>query len=246
MPRKPATPMTSSPSPRSTPSRPRRTLRATGKSSAEPPTPEAVPRATRRREQSREEILAAARRLILERGLKGLTLEEVAAAVDLTKAALYYYFPSKDALLEDLSLRSLQAQAQRLHDAVEETAGGPQALRAIIAETVRMHAQRMDDFRLSYLHPQLAPDAVRVGPDQLARVRPLNELSYAGAARRLAEGPRGRAGVDPRLMAFLANVAAMGVVMMKGLVESFDDPLRYSDEELIEALARIFEAAAEP
>lgn len=246
MPRKPATPMTSSRSPRSTPSRPRRTLRATGKSSAEPPTPEAVPRATRRREQSREEILAAARRLILERGLKGLTLEEVAAAVGLTKAALYYYFPSKDALLEDLSLRSLQAQAQRLHDAVEGTSDGPQALRSLIAETIRMHAREMDDFRLSYLHPQLAPDAVRVGPEQLARVRPLNELSFAGAAKRLAAGPRGRARVDPRLMAFLANLAAMGVVMMKGLVETFDDPLRYSDEELIEALARVFEAAAKP
>ncbi|HQN14250.1 MAG TPA: hypothetical protein PLP74_19215, partial [Quisquiliibacterium sp.] len=156
------------------------------------------------------------------------------------------YFPSKDALLEDLSLRSLQAQAQRLHDAVEVTASGTQALRALIAETIRMHAQQMDDFRLSYLHPQLSPDAVRVGPEQLARLRPLNDLSYAGAARRLASGPRGRAGVDPRLMAFLANMAAMGVVMMKGLVEAFDDPLRYSDEELIEALARIFEAAAKP
>ena len=63
---------------------------------------------------------------------------------------------------------------------------------------------------------------------------------------RPAAGPRGRARVDPRLMAFLANLAAMGVVMMKGLVETFDDPLRYSDEELIEALARVFEAAAKP
>jgi AcrR family transcriptional regulator len=120
----------------------------------------------------------------------------VAAAVGLTKAALYYYFPSKDALLEDLGLRSLQAQAQRLHDAVETTDSGPQALRSLIAETIRMNAQQMDDFRLSHLHPQLAPDALRVGPQQLARVRPLNELSYAGAASRLAAGPRGRAGVD--------------------------------------------------
>jgi AcrR family transcriptional regulator len=200
----------------------------------------------RRRERSREEILAATRALILADGLRGLTLDGVAAAVGLTKAALYYYFPSKDALLEELSLRSLHAQAQRLHDAVEGTASGPQALRSLIGETIRMHAQQMDDFRLSYLHPQLAPDALRVGPDQLARVRPLNELSYAGAVERLAAGPRGRAGVDPRLMVFLANLAAMGVVMMKGLVEAFDDPLRYSDDELIEALARIFEAAARP
>ena len=246
MPRKSSSSTLPRRAPRATPARPRVNARGDAGRPADPPAPEVVPRTARRRERSREEILAAARALILAHGLKGLTLEEVGAAVGLTKAALYYYFPSKDALLEDLSLRSLQAQAQRLHDAVEATASGTQALRALVDETIRMHAQQMDDFRLSYLHPQLSPDAVRVGPEQLARLRPLNDLSYAGAARRLASGPRGRAGVDPRLMAFLANMAAMGVVMMKGLVEAFDDPLRYSDEELIEALARIFEAAAKP
>lgn len=210
------------------------------------PAPAGRARVARRRDRSREEILDATRDLILQLGIRGLTLEAVAEAVGLTKAALYYYFPSKDALLEALSLRGLRAQAQRLHDAVESTATGPQALRALIAETIRMNAQQLDDFRLSHLHLQLAPDALRVGPEQLAQVRPLNDLSYAGAASRLAAGPRGRAGVDPRLMAFLATQAALGVVMMKGLVEAFNDPLRYSDEELIEALARIFEAAASP
>ncbi|MEN9631135.1 MAG: hypothetical protein RJA10_4363 [Pseudomonadota bacterium] len=246
MPRKSAPPTRTPRAPTAPAPRPRRAAR----SPAEPPEtlPETppVPRAAQRRERSREDILAATRGLVLARGLKGLTLEEVAAAVGLTKAALYYYFPSKDALLDALSLRALQAQAQRLHDAVEGAGSGPQALRSLIAETVRMHAQQMDDFRLTYLHPQLAPDAMRVGPDQLARVRPLNELSYAGAAGRLAAGPRGRAGVDPRLMAFLAHLAALGVVTMKGLVETFDDPLRHSDDELIDALARIFEAAARP
>lgn len=232
MPRKAA----STPARKTTPSR-----RAAAPARAEPAT-----RAARRREQSREDILAATRELILARGLKGLTLDEVAGAVGLTKAALYYYFPSKDALLEDLSLRTLQAQAQRLHDAVASTTTGPQALRSLIAETIRMHAQHMDDFRLSYLHPQLAPGAIDASPAQLARVRPINELSFAGATERLAAGPRGRAGVDPRMMVFLANLAAMGVVLMKGLVETFDDPLRYPDEELVDALARIFEAAARP
>ena len=246
MPRKAASPNPSQRTPPSPPARPRSTTRGKTGSPAEPQAPQVATRAARRRERSREEILDAARDLILAYGLRGLTLEGVAAAVGLTKAALYYYFPSKDALLEDLGLRSLRAQAQRLHDAVETTDSGPQALRSLIAETIRMNAQQMDDFRLSHLHPQLAPDALRVGPQQLARVRPLNELSYAGAASRLAAGPRGRAGVEPRLMAFLANQAALGVVMMKGLVEAFDDPLRYSDDELIEALARIFEAAASP
>ena len=52
----------------------------------------------------------------------------------------------------------------------------------------------------------------------------------------------------PQAMGFdnFALGMALGVLTMKGLVESFDDPLRYSDDELIDALARVFEAAARP
>jgi hypothetical protein len=108
----------------------------------------------------------------------------------------------------------------------------------------------MDDFRLTFLHGQVAgSDAIRFGAEQLARIRPLNDLAFAGATRLLArdwEHAPGRAGVDPRLMVFLANVAAVGLLTMKGMVESLGDPLLYSDEQLIDGLARIFEAAAAP
>ena len=36
------------------------------------------------------------------------------------------------------------------------------------------------------------------------------------------------------------------MLTMKGMVESVDDPLKYSDEQLIEGFARVFAAAAEP
>ena len=212
---------------------------------ASAPTPGAA-RAGRRRDRSREEILEAAWGLLESRGLRALTMDEVARAVGLTKAALYYYFPSKDALIGELHFRAFARMSQRLHDAVEPTAAGPQALRALIRETVEQYAPNLDDFRLTYLQPQLAADLLSAGPDQLARIRPLNDLAFAGAARRVQDGPAGRAGVPPRLLVFLAHLAALGVLTMKGLVEAFDDPLRYSDEELIDALSRVFEAAARP
>lgn len=203
-------------------------------------------RSQRRRERSRDEILDAARTLLETRGLQGLTMDEVARAVGLTKPALYYYFPSKDALLGELHHRSFAQMSQRLHDAVAATTAGPDALRALIRETVSQYAPRMNDFRLAFLQPQLAADALQATPEQLARIRPLNDLAFAGAATRVKAGRPGRAGVQPRLLAFLAHLSALGVLTMKGLVEAFDDPLRYSDEELIDALARVFEAAARP
>ncbi len=194
--------------------------------------------------------MAAARRVMLRDGIAATTLDAVAKEVGLTKAALYYYYPSKDALYFELVFRSVQAESQAIHDAVAKTTRGGEALRALIRETVHTFAARMDDFRLTVMHGQVAGSrAVRFGAEQLARIRPLNDLAYADATATLArewKHERGRAGVEPRLMVFLANVAAVGVLTMKGMVENLGDPLLYSDEQLVEGLARIFEAAAEP
>ena len=78
---------------------------------------------------------------------------------------------------------------------------------------------------------------------------PLNNLAYGGAAKVLTEEwakKRGRARVEPRMLAFLASLSAIGLLTMKGLVESVGDPLIYSDEQLIEGFAQVFAAAAEP
>ena len=100
------------------------------------------------------------------------------------------------------------------------------------------------------MHAQVAgAGAVHLAPEQFARLRPLNDMVFGRAAALLREEQKdkaSRAGVDPRLMAFLANVSALGVLTMKGMVENVGDPLLYSDEQLVDALSRIFEAAAAP
>ena len=155
---------------------------------------------------------------------------------------------SKDALVFELIYATLERQARAVHDAVEATSDGGDALRAIIRETVRYFAPRLDDFRLAFLFGQVAaPGEIAWSSEQFARLRPLNDLVLAGASARLrAERKRqkGAARVEPRLLAFLAYLATVGVLTVKGMVERVDDPLLYSDEELTEGLARIFAAAA--
>ena len=48
----------------------------------------------------RTEIVEAARRLIVERGLEGLRFGDVARAVGINNGTLLYYFPSKEALIQ--------------------------------------------------------------------------------------------------------------------------------------------------
>src|SRR5271168_1228925 len=89
-------------------------------------------RRQRRRERSRDEILAAARRVLLREGVAATTLELVASEAGLSKAGLYYYFDSKDALLFELVFASHEAQAKAVQAAVEKAADGGEALRAIV------------------------------------------------------------------------------------------------------------------
>ena len=97
-------------------------------------------RRQRRRERSRDEILEAARRVLLREGVAATTLDLVAAEAGLSKAGLYYYFDSKDALLFELTFASHEAQAKAVEAAVEKAADGGEALRAIVRETIRTFA----------------------------------------------------------------------------------------------------------
>jgi AcrR family transcriptional regulator len=220
---------------------------------ATPASPELATRLARRerrRNRSREEILEAARRVLLKKGIAATTLEAVAREAGLSKTALYYYFPSKDALFFDLVFGTIQSHARAVHDAVENAPDGAGALHAIVRESVDAYAPNLDDFRLAFLHSQVAGQgAVHFDREQFARIRPLNDLWFAGAAKKLGEDRRRRPGrdrVEPRLLAFLAYLSAIGFLTMKGMVESLDDPLIYSDEQIIEGFARVFAAAAAP
>ena len=56
----------------------------------------------RRREATREEILEAARRLLVQSGLEQVTLRGIAGELGMTAPTLYRYFDSREALLESL------------------------------------------------------------------------------------------------------------------------------------------------
>ena len=65
------------------------------------------------------EVLDRAVGLFAQRGFAGTSLKDVADAVGLSRSAIYYYFPSKDALLEEL-LTGVTVSAARILDSVEK------------------------------------------------------------------------------------------------------------------------------
>lgn len=75
----------------------------------------------RRRARTREAILAVGRTLLLERGVDGFTLREVARAADYSPSALYRHFRNKDELVAAVAMEGLRVLGGFLME-VPETA----------------------------------------------------------------------------------------------------------------------------
>lgn len=64
---------------------------------------------TRKGSDRRSEIVEAAARLLIEKGYSGLSMRELASSLAMSVGNLQYYFPSKDALVENAFISSLNA-----------------------------------------------------------------------------------------------------------------------------------------
>ena len=122
--------------------------------------PESGPRRpisrSRKSERKRHEIMRAATDIINEKSYALATMTEIAAALDLRDATLYYYFSSKQALAYACHCRSLET-FERLLDTAN-TAGGTGAerlthfLRGMVEDAERHGAQiYLGDY--TYLEP---------------------------------------------------------------------------------------------
>ena len=77
-------------------------------------------RAERRRDRRRKEIIEAARQIITNKGIAGLTVQDVTATADMAVGSFYTYFPSKEALLEAAVWEDLQQLGDPANPLVQE------------------------------------------------------------------------------------------------------------------------------
>ena len=81
----------------------------------------AAAKSTDRFERKREAILDAATQILNRKGIKGLTLGDTAAAVDLSTTSVTYYFKRKD----DLAAACITRGIETLHDIAELATQAP-------------------------------------------------------------------------------------------------------------------------
>lgn len=204
-------------------------------------------RKVRRQEQVRDEILDAARKVLLSRGLSGLTMAAVARELQLTKAALYYYFSSKDALVFEIIYLDLAGHAEVVGNAVANAGSGADAIEALIRASSEHYGNRLDELRLAYLVPQVgSASATRFDPETLAKIRPLNDRMYGVVAKKIQQDQQAgliAQSINGQRLAFLAHTSVLGMLTVEGLVEVADDaPLIHSRESMVDELVDTFTA----
>jgi AcrR family transcriptional regulator len=78
-------------------------------------------RRAREREQRKQLIISAARRLLLEKGLSGTSMNQIAKRAELAIGTVYFYFNSKEALFASLQQEGLELLFKQIqHDCKRE------------------------------------------------------------------------------------------------------------------------------
>ncbi|MGB6479812.1 MAG: TetR/AcrR family transcriptional regulator, partial [Candidatus Sulfotelmatobacter sp.] len=86
---------------------------------------------------SRQEILRTAARLFQQRGYDATSMNDVAAALKLSKGGLYHHFQSKDEILYEIMNHAMEITEERVLNPVRGIADPEERLRALI----RLHIE---------------------------------------------------------------------------------------------------------
>jgi AcrR family transcriptional regulator len=183
-------------------------------------------------DERREAILAEGVRCFAARGFSGTTTREVAAGVGITEAALYRYFPSKEALYSAIIARKIEAPA--LVDRVAEVAerGDDAAVFTEIARGVLERGARDPEFVRILFFTALESHEL-AAPLFASHVGPLREFVTSYVRRRIADGAF-RA-IDP----VLGARAFLGMIRDHLIVCVVHDPAE-ADRKPIEAVVATF------
>ena len=192
----------------------------------------------------RAEILDAARNLLTEEGPDAVTLGSVSGRLGMTKPALYHYFPAKEALTRSLVAALIDEEIRGLEAAVSHVGAGENPLGAMIRAFHAHYRKDLNAFRFVYgqsqlyVKPELGIDVEMIRSNITPRTRHLFDLLESRLA---ADNPGKAERQRMRRLAFVAWTSALGLLTMIAIAEGTGDPLRYTDDDLLDTLVAVFE-----
>jgi AcrR family transcriptional regulator len=189
---------------------------------------------TRRRADTRQKLYAAAIELIAERGYSATTVDDIAERAGVAKGTVYYNFPSKPALFEDLLRHGIGLLTARFRDAV---AGQPP--REAVAALIRAQLEYIQ--RYPAFAQLLASELWRTNREWRETLRLLREEAIGVIAEVIQAGVDA-GGFPADLDVRLASSALFGVglvVAVDWLVFTPERPIGEVEEALRAIVRRV-------
>jgi AcrR family transcriptional regulator len=160
------------------------------------------------------EILCAARDLFLEHGVENVTTRQIAARVGISQTALYVYFPSKESMLDRLSLDAFAKLNAAFGALKDKGLCGGEYFRQSAREYIRFGLEHPDEYRLMFIVRARRRDTLLPGHPERGSVR---AIVFDRLQEKIADGvTRGalRDFPDPRAAAQSVWAALHGLVSL--------------------------------
>jgi AcrR family transcriptional regulator len=185
---------------------------------------------------SRQEILRAAARLFQQQGYDATSMNDVAAALKLSKGGLYHHFQGKDDILFHLMSHAMDITEQRVVNPVRRIADPEERLRMLIQLHIGVVLSQQDREITVMLHENhpLAPALrKRVNSRKKEYVHFVETL-----IAEVQHARQSKAGVSPRAAAF----ALMG--MINWIYQWYRPEGTLQEDDLVRQYTEIFFAGA--
>ena len=87
------------------------------------------------------QLLEIACRLFATRGYDGTSLRDIAEEAQITKAALYYHFPNKEALYQQILIANLETLTNRAREAIDDADSATEKVRNFMLTSADVYAE---------------------------------------------------------------------------------------------------------
>ncbi|WP_224246099.1 TetR/AcrR family transcriptional regulator [Hyalangium gracile] len=169
-------------------------------------------RKQRQKAQLREQILAAARDIVVREGFRGLSMRKLADAVEYAPATLYLHFQNRDEIAQELCAGGFQELWSFLEPAAS-VADPLERLRVAAERYVRFGVSHPETYSFIFLEDPKITSAVLRGTPKEGGERSFHLL--IGAFQELHTQGRLAPGADPQRLAEVLWAGLHGVVSLE-------------------------------
>lgn len=98
----------------------------------------------------KKDIKEAARKLLIRKGISGVSMRDIAQLIDASAMMPYRHFPSKDHLLMELRIDAFQALADKMKTAIDKTSAPEEALLASSIAYLEFALEFPNEYKLMF------------------------------------------------------------------------------------------------